>query len=112
MPDPYPDRTEWNAELRIVTFFDSEGSVIGTRPYTDVENASADDALQWESENASHETTRSLVKAIITDLKAENDRAQAVIDDVAATRNEKNLGRAVKRIADAAIDLARFVKNS
>ena len=45
-----------------------------------------------------HESNRAAVRAIITDLRSEKDRAQAVIDDPAATRREKDLGRAVKRL--------------
>lgn len=60
---------------------------------------------------ADRETTRTAIKAIVTDLQAEKARAQEVIDSVAATANEKKVARAAKRIADATIDLARFVKD-
>jgi hypothetical protein len=56
---------------------------------------------------------RLAVQAIITDLQAEKDRCQVVIDKTAANitgGDTKDVARAAKRIADAAIDLARFVK--
>ena len=64
---------------------------------------------------AAYEAQRILVKAIITDLRAEKARAQTVIDATNATINNspapyiKDTARAAKRIADAAIDLARYV---
>ena len=64
---------------------------------------------------AAYEAQRILVKAIITDLRAEKARAQTVIDTANATINNspapyiKDTARAAKRIADAAIDLARYV---
>ena len=64
---------------------------------------------------AAYEAQRLLVKAIITDLRAEKNRAQAVIDTTNATINAspapyiKDTARAAKRIADAAIDLAKYV---
>ena len=64
---------------------------------------------------AAYEAQRLLVKAIITDLRAEKARAQTVIDTANATINAspasyiKDTARASKRIADAAIDLARYV---
>ena len=54
---------------------------------------------------------RLAVRAIITDLQAEKARAQVIIDAADSTKHEKNAARAAKRIADAAIDLARFVKD-
>ena len=64
---------------------------------------------------AAYEAQRLLVKAIIADLRAEKNRAQTVIDATNATINNspasyiKDTARAAKRIADAAIDLARYV---
>ena len=64
---------------------------------------------------AAYEAQRILVKAIITDLRAEKARVQPVIDTANATINNspasyiKDTARASKRIADAAIDLARYV---
>lgn len=52
---------------------------------------------------------RATVRAIVQDLQAEKDRAQAVIDNPNSTPRERDLGRACKRIADAVIDLARYV---
>ena len=58
---------------------------------------------------AARVAARAAVKAIVADLQAEKARAQSVIGHASATPREKDLGRACKRIADAAIDLARFV---
>lgn len=52
---------------------------------------------------------RETIKGIVIDLQAEKDRAQSVIDNPASTPREKDLGRACKRIADAVIELARYV---
>ena len=64
---------------------------------------------------AAYEAQRLIIKAIVADLRAEKGRAQAVIDATNATINNspasyiKDTARAAKRIADAAIDLARYV---
>ena len=71
--------------------------------------------LAGQEAAAAYEAQRLLVKAIITDLRAEKARAQTVIDATNATINNspapyiKDTARAAKRIADAAIDLARYV---
>ena len=57
---------------------------------------------------------RAKVKAIITELQAEKVRADAVIakaNNTITGGDTKDVARAAKRIADAAIDLARFVKD-
>ena len=71
--------------------------------------------LAARAETAAYEAQRLTVKAIITDLRAEKTRAQAVIDTPNATIKTNpapyvvDVARAAKRIADAAIDLARYV---
>ena len=78
------------------------------RAWTDEEIAAQEDAAAYEAQ-------RLLVKAIITDLRAEKGRAQLVIDAANSTINASpashitDTARAAKRIADAAIDLARYV---
>ena len=78
------------------------------RPWTEAE-------LAANAEQAAYAAQRATVKAIINDLRAEKARAQTVIDTPNATINTspaphiKDVARAAKRIADAAIDLARFV---
>lgn len=78
------------------------------RPWAEAE-------LAAKAEQAANEASRATVKAIINDLRAEKARAQTVIDTPNATINTspaphiKDVARAAKRIADAAIDLARFV---
>ena len=104
-----------NDTTRIVTTYDEAGAVASTRPYTVDENATADAELSAKAEQAANEALRDTVKAIINDLRAEKARAQTVIDTPNATINTspaphiKDVARAAKRIADAAIDLARFV---
>lgn len=75
------------------------------RPWTAEELAAQAAAAQYEAD-------RLTVKAIITDLRAEKARAQVVIDkanNAITGADTKDVARAAKRIADAAIDLARYV---
>ena len=78
------------------------------RPWTEAE-------LAAKAAQSAYDAQRATVKAIINDLRAEKARAQTVIDTPNATINTspaphiKDVARAAKRIADAAIDLARFV---
>lgn len=71
--------------------------------------------LAAQAEAAAYEARRLTVKAIIADLQAEKTRAQAVIGTPNATIKTNpapyvvDVARAAKRIADAAIDLARYV---
>ena len=80
------------------------------RPWTAEELAAQAAAAQYKAD-------RLTVRQIVTDLQTEKARAQAVIDTTNATINNspashiKDTARAAKRIADAAIDLARFVKD-
>lgn len=100
---------------RTVTTYNSAGAVTSTRPYTPEENAEADAAAAAETARARREATRTAVKAIVTDLQAEKARAQTVIDKTNATitgADTKDVARAAKRIADAAIDLAKFVRDN
>ena len=103
---------------RTVTTWDAAGQVTSTRPYSPEENAAADSRAASEQAQAQREATRAAVRAIVDDLRAEKARAQAVIDATNATINAgpapyvKDVARAAKRIADAAIDdLARFVRD-
>ena len=87
-----------------VTTYDKKGNVVGTRPYTEAEIA-----------QSQHEDTHDRIKAIVDDLQAEKDRLQLMIDMSNADVNAnpagpiKDSARAGKRIADACIDLAKFV---
>lgn len=75
------------------------------RPWTAEELAAQAAAAQYEAD-------RLTVKAIVTVLQAEKARAQVVIDKAnnAITGGDtKDVARAAKRIAAAAIDLARYV---
>lgn len=77
----------------------------------------AAEELAADTAAAEREAVRALVKAIVNDLQSEKARAQAVIDTANATINAgpagyvKDCARAAKRIAVAAIDLARHVKD-
>ena len=103
----------WDDTARTVTDYTTDPPTV--RPYTAQENAAADAAAAAQAEASAYEAQRILVKAIITDLRAEKARAQVVIDATNATINNspasyiKDTARAAKRIADAAIDLARYV---
>ena len=91
------------------------GDVIAVRPYTEAENAQADARAAQPAADAEHAATKGRVKQIITDLQAEKDRAQAVLDTANATINAspakyvKDLAQSAKRTADAVIDLAKYV---
>lgn len=100
----------WDRAARAVVDYDPAGVEVARRPFTTEENAAADAESARAAAQSQHEADRAKVCAIIADLRAEKGRAQAVIDDPNATPRERDLGRAVKRIADAAIDLARFVR--
>lgn len=71
--------------------------------------------LAAQAEQAAYDAQRLTLKAIITDLRAEKSRAQTVIDTPNATIKTNpapyivDVARAAKRIADAAIDLAKYV---
>lgn len=99
---------------RIVTTYDATGAVTSSRPYTTAKNAAADAAAAAEAARAERAADRAAVKAIITDLQAEKTRAQTVIAKTNAQitgADTKDVARAAKRIADAAIDLAKFVRD-
>ena len=99
---------------RTVTTYDETGAVASTRPYTAEENAAADAAVAEAAARAQRVAGRLTVRAIITDLQAEKARAQAVLDTPNATIKSNpapyvvDVARAAKRIADAALDLARY----
>jgi hypothetical protein len=105
----------WDDASRTYTEYDAQGVQVLSRPYTVEENAAADAEAAAVVAAEARAAQRALVKAIITDLQAEKARADAVI---AKTNNQisgadtKDVARAAKRIADAAIDLARFVQDS
>ena len=63
---------------------------------------------------ADRKANRAAVKAIITDLQAEKARCDVVIakpNNTITGADTKDVARAGKRIADAAIELARFVRD-
>jgi hypothetical protein len=101
---------------RTVTTYDETGAVVDQRPYTAEENAAADLDAAQAAEAAEHQATADRVALIIDELQAEKDRVQVTIDTPNATINAspanyvKDNARAAKRIADAAIDLAKFVR--
>ncbi len=100
---------------RTVATYGATGQVTETRPYTAQENAAADAAAAAEAAREERAADRAKVKAIITALQAEKTRVQAVIDKSNAAitgADTKDVARAAKRIADAAIDLARFVRDT
>lgn len=97
-------RKHWDDATRVYTERDENGVVTTTRPYTPEENSETDKEQVREAE-------RTIVRAIINEVKAERDRAQTVIDSATATRDDKDNARAIKKLASAVIDLAKFVKD-
>lgn len=89
--------------------FDENGAVISSRPYTDAENAEVDAELAGLVPNQT-EVDRQALRDLITAFQAEKDRAQTVLDNPAATAIEKDLARGVRRTADGAITLTRFIR--
>lgn len=79
-------------------------------PFNAEQNALADMIVTQEEARFEHETTRAIIRQIIIDLQAEKARADEVINSPNATQDDKKNARAIKRTANAAIDLARFAK--
>lgn len=94
--------------------YDENGVEISSkqRAYTAAENAQADAIIAQEQAQAALEAQRAAVKLIVTDLKAEKDRVQPIIDkdnSLLKLADVKDVARAAKRIADAAIDIAKLL---
>lgn len=112
-------RESWDDDTRFVTMRDASGVILPDYPraYTPEENAIIDARIAEANAKTAREAQRTLVKAIVTDLQLEKDRVQPTIDATKATINAdpgayiKDVARAAKRIADANIDLAKFVKD-
>lgn len=109
-------RQHWDDTTRTFSAWNIDGTAVpGTpRPYTVEENTRADAEAAESAEQAAHEAQRIIVRAIITDLQDEKTRVDAVIAKSNAQitgGDTKDVARAAKRIADAAIDLARLVKD-
>lgn len=120
MPSNYDENgilRQWADDVtRTVTDYDSTGTMVGQpRAYTPEENAAADSRAAEAAAGAAREATRAAVQAIVVDLQAEKARVQPIIDKANAQitgADTKDVARAAKRIADAAIELARFVQNT
>jgi len=103
----------WDDATRTYTDFRTDPDTV--RPYTTAENAAADALAAQAAQEVVHAATVTRVKAIITDLQAEKDRVQPAIDATNATINAnpatyiRDNARAIKRVADAVADLARYV---
>lgn len=105
---------EMNDVTHTYTAWDDDGNVVEQRPYTEQELASLAERQAAAAALAQRESDRAAVKSIITDLQAEKARVQVVLDKTTAQltlADTKDVARAAKRIADAAIDLSRFVKD-
>lgn len=99
--------TVYNDSLRMVQVFDDNRALLSSRAYTPAENAEANARAVTAAEDAAREAARVAVKAIVADLKLEKDRVQPIIDT--GSGDLLKLARAIKRVADAAIDLAKLV---
>lgn len=93
----------------------ADGVTVATwRDMTPEEAASADEYIAEVAARTARDAARAGVASILVDLKAEKDRVQLVIDKANASitgADTKDVARAAKRIADAAIDLARLVRD-
>lgn len=106
---------------RQVTYWDDFGLLITStpeapnpRPYTPDEIALIAASNDANLAREARRQQRTLVSAMIADLQLEKDRVQPIIDKLNADltlSDIKAVARAVKRIADADIDLAKFVKD-
>jgi hypothetical protein len=104
----------WDDTTRQVTVYEADGKtvIVPTRPYTVDENELADDAAAVKAAETSARNRVAAVKLVVTDLQAEKTRVQRIIDtDNALLKvgDVKDVARAAKRIADAAIDIARLL---
>lgn len=112
---PQPQDTDTVKHDESVVLVDGAPTQTWTaRPWTQAELAAQAKEKAREAARVEREATRAKVKAIIADLQAEKVRAQAVIDKTNASitgADTKDVARAAKRIADSAIDLARFVQD-
>jgi hypothetical protein len=104
----------WDDPTRTHTDYTTDPDTV--RPYTAQENADADARDAQAADMAERAATEDRVASIIDDLQAEKDRVQVTIDTDNSVINDspanyvKDNARAAKRIADAAIDLAKFVR--
>lgn len=104
---------QWNDVAQ--TYSDFRTNPATVRPYTAEEIAEAGVRTAESQATESRRVARLAVKAIITDLQAERARCDVVIAKSNAQTSgadTKDIARAAKRIADAAIDLARFIQDN
>ena len=79
-----------------------------------VERPKTAEEITADTVAAEREAARVAIRAIVNDLQAEKDRCDVVLAKTAAQINggdTKDVARAAKRIADAAIDLAKFLRD-
>jgi hypothetical protein len=104
-----PPDTETTTHDESVTLVDG----VPTQTWTEREWTTEE--LEVQDREEEHAATKSRVALIIDELQAEKARVQPAIDASNATINSspaayiKDNARAAKRIADAAIDLAKYV---
>lgn len=105
----------WHDDVtRTVYVYGEDGVQTSSQPYTAAQNAEADYWAAIEASRVAREAARAIVKLIVTDLQAEKARVQPIIDkDNALLKvgDIKDVARAAKRIADAAIELSKFVQD-
>lgn len=92
--------------------YDEQGNQISARPYSVEENAEADALAAQFVDMEAKAAQREKVRLIITDLKAEKDRMDPILAKTPAQitgGDTKDVARAAKRIADAAIDIAKLL---
>jgi hypothetical protein len=97
---------------RIATLYDAQRVQTGTRPATAEENSRLDAQAAQAAAKTAAAATRAAVKASITDLQAEKARMDGVLAKTPAQitgGDTKNVAQSAKRIADAAIEIARLL---
>jgi hypothetical protein len=104
----------WSDDVeRLYHTYDEAGvEILPPRAFTPEENLVADANQAREAAESAYKVRKAAVKLIVTDLVAEKNRVQLVIDKANASitgGDTKDVARAAKRIADAAIDLARLL---
>lgn len=107
-------RERWDDTTRTYTAWNAAGVQTSTRPYTATENARADAEVAAAAVVAARAANRAAVKLIITDLQLEKDRMDPVIAKANASitgADTKDVARSAKRVADAGIELARFIQD-
>lgn len=103
----------WNEVAKTIETIKADGTVDVSTPMTPEQTAKANAWIADAAARTELAAAQEAVKLIVTDLQAEKARVQPIIDKAnnqITAADTKDVARAAKRIADAAIDLAKVVK--